>query len=93
MVCGLENGHLEKIADCTPNQLEYVISIVFGVTYVEDLEDWGLVPMVTHIVWVQHVNWDVYQLVSQLVLIGIEDDIGVMPIGMVINGRWSLWLQ
>ena len=70
-----------------------MISIVFGVTYIEDQEDWGPVPMVTHIVWAQHVNWDVYQLVSQLVLIGIEDDIGVMPIGMVINGRWSLWLQ
>lgn len=88
VVCGLHNGRLEKIANCVPDHLEYgdVISIVFGLTYVEDREDWGPVPTVTHVVRVQHANRDVYQLVSQLASVGIEDDVGAMPMGMVVDG-------
>ncbi|TFK90044.1 hypothetical protein K466DRAFT_470924, partial [Polyporus arcularius HHB13444] len=51
-VCGLVDGRLESIDKCTPNKLEYgdVVSLVFGLTYVEDREDWGPVPMLTHVI-------------------------------------------
>lgn len=87
-VCGLQDGRLERISNCKPNRLEYgdVVSLVFGLTYVEDREDWGPVPTVTHVIRVQHANRDVYQLVSQLASVGLEDEVGAMPLGMLVEG-------
>ncbi len=88
-VCGLQDGRLELISNCVPPQLEYgdVVSLVFGITYVEDREDWGPVPMVSHVIRVQHANRDVYLLTSSLAAPDVDDEAGALPIGTVVDGK------
>ena len=90
VVCGVEGGRMKKIADCTPNQLEYgdVINLVFTLVYVEDREDWGPVPFVSHVIRVQHANRSAYPLTSSLVVAQRPPDEGALIIGAVVDGEY-----
>ena len=81
---------MKKIADCTPNQLEYgdVINLVFTLVYVEDREDWGPVPFVSHVIRVQHANRSAYPLTSSLVVAQRPPDEGALIIGAVVDGEY-----
>ncbi|TFK78240.1 hypothetical protein K466DRAFT_570961, partial [Polyporus arcularius HHB13444] len=86
-VCGLQDGRLELIGNCVPPKLEYgdVVSLVFGITYVEDREDWGPVPMLSHVIRVQHANRDAYQLTYSLAAAEVDDEAGELPIGTIVD--------
>ncbi len=88
-VCGLEGGRLQNIGQCTPNILEYgdVVSLVFGLVYVEDREDWGPVPMVTHVIRVQAANREAYPLTSSVIVEDVQLDDGTLCIGAVVDGK------
>ncbi|TFK81333.1 hypothetical protein K466DRAFT_502316 [Polyporus arcularius HHB13444] len=92
IVCGLENGRLQDIAKCTPNVLEYgdVVSLVFSLAYVEDREDWGPVPMVTHIIRVQHANREAYPLAAAFVIEEPLLDASGLCFGAVVDGEYPL---
>ncbi len=89
LVCALENGCLQAIGELTPNVLEYgdVVSVVFSLIYVEDQEDWGPVPMVTHVIRVQRANRDVYPLTSALVVLDPVVEHGGLLLGAVVDGE------
>ncbi|RDX47462.1 hypothetical protein OH76DRAFT_1354144 [Lentinus brumalis] len=89
LVCGLENGRLKNIGECTPNVLEYgdVVSIVFSMVYVEDREDWGPVPMVTHVIRVQHANRETYPLTAAVIAADPVVDDGGLCVGAVVDGE------
>ena len=88
-VCGIEGGRMQKIVDCKPNVLEYgdVISLVFTLVYVEDREDWGPVPFVSHVVRVRRANRVAYPLTSSLIVAQRPPDDGALIIGAVVDGK------
>ncbi|RPD54719.1 hypothetical protein L227DRAFT_511213 [Lentinus tigrinus ALCF2SS1-6] len=92
-VCGLENGHMRKIADCTPNVLEYgdVINLIFTLVYVEDRDGWGPVPFVSHVIRVQHANRVAFRLTSDLVAAERPADEGALVIGSLVDGGYPGW--
>ncbi len=89
LVCALENGRLQAIGECTPKVLEYgdVVSVVFSLIYVEDREDWGPVPMVTHIIRVQRANRDTYPLTSTLASLDTMTEQPGLLLGTVVDGE------
>ncbi len=89
LICGLEGGRLQSIGKCTPQRLEYgdVVSVVFSLIYVEDREDWGPVPMVTHIIRVQHANRDTYPLTATVIAPDVVVGNTGLRIGFVVDGE------
>lgn len=90
-VCGLQGGRLQKIEDCDPPVLEYgdVVSLVFTLVFVEDRDDWGPVPMVTHVIRVQHANKEVYKLTTALVEPEPPADELGLVIGTIVDGKFG----
>ncbi|RPD64427.1 hypothetical protein L226DRAFT_569864 [Lentinus tigrinus ALCF2SS1-7] len=86
-VCGLEGGRMRKIADCTPDVLEYgdVVNLVFTLAYVEDRDNWGPVPFVSHIIRVQHANRVAYPLTACVDVDTRPSDEGALVIGAVVD--------
>ncbi len=92
LVCALENGRLQAIGECTPNVLEYgdVMRLVYMLIYVEDREDWGPVPMVTHVIRVQRANRDAYPLTSALAVLDPVVEHEGLLLGAVVDGECEI---